>query len=98
MSLAGVIKEMDLKYAYGDEDNKHDEENQKKAANLRKDMRAWMKEHHPKVSEDTVYVPKFILKSGIRKWGNGVKRVQAQVLIIDCQATETLYLKQYLEF
>eukprot|EP00957_Ditylum_brightwellii_P094144 7167773-Ditylum_brightwellii.AAC.1 len=47
MSLAGAIKEVDLEYAYEDEDNEQDEENQKKVANLRKDMSAWMKEHHP---------------------------------------------------
>eukprot|EP00957_Ditylum_brightwellii_P195662 14907999-Ditylum_brightwellii.AAC.1 len=73
-SLAEKIKEVDLEYEYNDEDDTQEEENQQKAENLRKDMSEWMKEQHQEVSDDTIYVPKFILKSGVRKWRNGVKR------------------------
>eukprot|EP00957_Ditylum_brightwellii_P124497 9487955-Ditylum_brightwellii.AAC.1 len=33
------------------------------------------------------------MKSGFRKWGNRIKQVQAPVLIIECVASETAYLK-----
>eukprot|EP00957_Ditylum_brightwellii_P158446 12059637-Ditylum_brightwellii.AAC.1 len=62
------------------------------------DLSIQVQENHPDVLDGKAYVPNFVLKSGVRKFGNIVGRVQAPVLIIECLAKETQYLKSYLMF
>ena len=85
-------------FEYENEGKEQMTANAQKAEVLRQEMKAWIQENHPDTPDNKVYVPKIVLKSGVRKWGNGIKQVQAPVLIIECIASETVYLKLYLEF
>eukprot|EP00957_Ditylum_brightwellii_P082959 6307113-Ditylum_brightwellii.AAC.1 len=90
-NLVGYMK--DVMFEYKNKDAGEMIANAQKAEVQRQQLRTWVQDNHPNTPNDKVYVPKLVLKSGVRKWGNSVKQVQAPVLIIEWVASETAYLK-----
>eukprot|EP00957_Ditylum_brightwellii_P136326 10396799-Ditylum_brightwellii.AAC.1 len=43
-------------------------------------------------------MPKFTLQRRVRKYGNGIRRVESPVIVIKCAAKEAPYLKTLLTY
>eukprot|EP00957_Ditylum_brightwellii_P069004 5237966-Ditylum_brightwellii.AAC.1 len=67
-TLVGDIK--DVMFKYENEDEEQMTANTQKAKVLKQELKAWVQEKHPDTPDNKVYIPKIVLKLGVRKWGH----------------------------
>eukprot|EP00957_Ditylum_brightwellii_P107840 8226271-Ditylum_brightwellii.AAC.1 len=57
-----------------------------------------IQKQYPEASNEVIYIPKFKLKTSVRKFGDGANRVEAPVISIECTGEDTPYLKTLLSY
>eukprot|EP00957_Ditylum_brightwellii_P159795 12163059-Ditylum_brightwellii.AAC.1 len=56
------------------------------------ELMEFVQKHYPDIDLDDLIVPKFKLQMGMRKFGNGIRQVEAPVIVIKCVSKGALYL------
>eukprot|EP00957_Ditylum_brightwellii_P146057 11122004-Ditylum_brightwellii.AAC.1 len=70
----------------------------KKGAEVLQELTKFVEQHYPATTDDELIVPSFQLQTGVQKYGNGINRVEAKVIIIKCMHKDTPYLKNLLNY